>query len=333
MFATPEVSGGRLFAGSCAGRFMSFDPRSGKTLWSYDITADGEQTSFHGNMLLTDDLVVIGTDDGDGHVYAFEQETGKVRWKLPVARGVATDVQRDGDRLYVVTLEDELTCIDLESGKVVWTLQSEAEASPDFDMGSTPALDHNGRVFFGGRDGVVYALDSNDGRLIWKTPLSFQVSTSVLLHGGRLVVGTWDAELCLLNPETGETETVVTLDRSLKGPLVAVGELIIAYGPTWESELTAIDVSTGKAKWFSSPPAGERWSTPRPFVIEPWVLGGTTAGIVHAVALSDGKIVWSYPLDESRDWEDDAIRVFGLHDDTLYVGTTAGTLYALDRRR
>jgi len=54
--------------------------------WSYDIHQDGNQTSFHGNPLITDQLVLIGTDKscasgGIGHVYAFDRATGAVRWK------------------------------------------------------------------------------------------------------------------------------------------------------------------------------------------------------------------------------------------------------------
>ena len=41
--------------------------------WSYDIHQDGNQSSFHGNPLITDQLVLIGTDKscasgGIGHL-------------------------------------------------------------------------------------------------------------------------------------------------------------------------------------------------------------------------------------------------------------------------
>jgi len=82
----PTVAGDVLLIGSCAGTFYAFDKRSGKVRWSYDIHQDGNQTSFHGNPLITDQLVLIGTDNGCasggiGHVYAFDRATGAVRWK------------------------------------------------------------------------------------------------------------------------------------------------------------------------------------------------------------------------------------------------------------
>ena len=101
MFSTPTVVGERLYVGSCAGRFYCLDRKSGAEIWSYDITADGAQRSFHGDPLVAGELILVGTDgDGIGHVYAFEQSTGKVRWKHPVTHttergaGLPTDLVR-----------------------------------------------------------------------------------------------------------------------------------------------------------------------------------------------------------------------------------------------
>jgi outer membrane protein assembly factor BamB len=70
---------------------LRFDKRTGKVQWSYNIHQDGNQTSFHGNPLITDQLVLIGTDKscasgGIGHVYAFDRATGTVRWKYRTGR-------------------------------------------------------------------------------------------------------------------------------------------------------------------------------------------------------------------------------------------------------
>ncbi len=90
--------------------------------WQYDITKDGDQRQFHGDPLITDELVVVGTDGNIGHVYAFERYTGIVRWKYRVTeRGVASDIVRLGDSVYAVTLGNELLSLDIKSGKARWT--------------------------------------------------------------------------------------------------------------------------------------------------------------------------------------------------------------------
>ena len=75
MYSTPAVAGYLLFVASCNGRMRALDKRTGQVKWEYDITKDGDQHEFHGDPLITDELVVIGTDGKMGHVYAFEQST------------------------------------------------------------------------------------------------------------------------------------------------------------------------------------------------------------------------------------------------------------------
>lgn len=81
MFSVPAVAGDSVFVGSCSGVFYALNKTTGQLQWSYDITKDGKQISFHGNPLITGDLILIGTDrscepDGVGHVYAFDRRTG-----------------------------------------------------------------------------------------------------------------------------------------------------------------------------------------------------------------------------------------------------------------
>src|SRR5437867_11527002 len=96
--------------------------KTGQVKWAYDIRKDGQQSQFHGDPLVTDQSVIIGTDGKMGHVYAFERSTGTVRWKYKVnEQGVATDIARLGGEIYFVTLGNELVCLDSKSGKVNWS--------------------------------------------------------------------------------------------------------------------------------------------------------------------------------------------------------------------
>jgi outer membrane protein assembly factor BamB len=62
----------------------ALDKKNGQVKWEYDIRKDGEQSQFHGDPLVTDKLLVIGSDGKMGHVYAFDRVTGTVRWKYQV---------------------------------------------------------------------------------------------------------------------------------------------------------------------------------------------------------------------------------------------------------
>jgi len=47
-----------MFIGSCA-NFYAINKTTGQLQWSYDIRRDGNQQSFHGDPLVTNDLILI----------------------------------------------------------------------------------------------------------------------------------------------------------------------------------------------------------------------------------------------------------------------------------
>ncbi len=156
MFSTPTVAGDVLLIGSCAGTFYAFDKRTSKVRWSYNIHQDGNQTSFHGNPLITDQLVLIGTDKSCasgsiGHVYAFDRATGAVRWKYRTA-GTPTDIARIGSSTYAASFVDELIALNLADGNLRWKFAT-GTPNPDCALPSAPIVVGD-RVFYAGLWGL-----------------------------------------------------------------------------------------------------------------------------------------------------------------------------------
>ena len=111
--------------------------------WSYNIHQDGNQTSFHGNPLITDQLILIGTDkscasDGIGHLYAFDRITGAVRWKYRTA-GTPSDVARMGSTIYAASFLDELVALNLKDGSLRWKFAT-GTPNPDCQIASSPII-------------------------------------------------------------------------------------------------------------------------------------------------------------------------------------------------
>ena len=123
MFSSPAVASNLVFVDSCSGNFYAID--TGRIRCSYNIKRDGDQTSFHSDPLVTDDLILIGTDAGkQGHVYAFERATGKVRWKYPAPAGAGDDVGVASDIVYGVAQADELFCLNRRTAASVGRSQN-----------------------------------------------------------------------------------------------------------------------------------------------------------------------------------------------------------------
>ncbi len=168
MFSTPTVVGELLFIGSCAGNFYAINKTTGTVKWSYDIRKDGKQQSFHGDPLVTNDLILIGTDnscdpEGVGHVYAFERDTGKVRWKY-LSTSVPTDIVQLNSDVYFGSFQDNWSSVDLHTGDLKWSFSTGA-TNKDCDMPKAPVPDAD-RLFIVGLDGVIYSLDASSGRVL-----------------------------------------------------------------------------------------------------------------------------------------------------------------------
>jgi outer membrane protein assembly factor BamB len=293
----------------------ALDKAAGQVKWAYDIRKDGEQFSFHGDPLVTDDLVIIGTDGKIGHVYAFEKSTGVVRWKYKVEEyGVASDALRLGSNVYAVTLGDELLCLDLETGKPNWTFHG-GSRSKDFHWTSTPAVAGE-RIYFGGLDGIIYALDAHSGRLTWKKDLGGRVTTSVAVRGQDLYVGTAKRHIYRLDTDSGAILSDLATESEPRWNLkLADDSLFVFLG---DEILASLDLSLKKVRW--SVEASKEWTSARPYLWHGFVLAGNRRELVAFRSL-DGAREWSHQFPET-------IRGIGTSEEVLYVGSLKGPIFA-----
>jgi len=317
VFSTPTVVGDLLVVSSCNGMIRALDKETGQQKWDYDIRKDGEQSQFHGDPLVTDELVIIGTDGKIGHVYAFGRSTGVVRWKYRVNDwGVVSDVLRLKNNVYAVTLRNEVVCLDLEDGKMNWTFRSGySDQAMNFHWTSTPAISDN-RVYFGGLDGIVYALHAHSGKLIWKRDLAARVTTSVAVHGHDLYVGTAKRHLYRLDTGSGEVLSDFATESEPRWSLLIAGDSLIAF--VGDEVLTSLDLSLKKMLW--SEEASKEWTSARPYLWHGAVLAGNRRELV-AFRSSDGAREWSHQFPET-------VRGIGTSDQVLYVGTLKGPIFA-----
>jgi outer membrane protein assembly factor BamB len=318
-----------VFIGSCAGTFYAFDTETGQKRWSYDIHKDGDQTSFHGNSLGTDDSIIVGTDgQGIGHVYAFERATGKVLWKYSITRGVTgnygatTDIVRSGANAYVATIGDELICLDIKTGSLKWSFQS-GFARDKFSWSRRPAVIDN-RIFFGGIDGVLYALEPSTGSVVWKRDFGSRISTHLTSLGDDLYLGTASGHFYRLNQKTGAVVADFILPVTPVGVPIIAGDALLVFlnskgGDGGAEALACLDLSLTKIRWSQKDSGG--WSMTRALVWRGDVLAGNEAGEVLAFRLDDGTRQWAHLFKGT-------IRSIGGSGETLYIGTLSGTIYA-----
>lgn len=309
----------------------ALDRESGHVVWEYDTSRDGLQASFHGDPLIVENLLLIGTDGfSDDSIYALDKVTGKLRWKARVppgkfeALGVATDIQSLDGRVYATSLADEVMCLRLKDGGLIWSHTSDYRQR-EWIRNGTPAI-AGAVIVFGGLDGTAYALRRGDGKLLWKKHLGESIQTSACVVEGGVVLGTTDGKLHLLDAKTGMIKKQLNLNKKPSGPIVeAGGTLLVCAG--WlrrSSTLMCVDTSLSHITWKLESPEGSSWSTPRPYIYEEQVFLGNTRGLVFEYRVTDGWFVRSTRVGG-------VIRGIRLVDDVLYVGDQDGTVYAIKR--
>lgn len=324
MFSTPTVVGDLLFIGACAGTFYALNRTTGQVQWSYDIRKDGKQISFHGNPLVTGDLILIGTDhncdpEGVGHVYAFERESGRVRWKYRSA-SVPTDIVQLGSDVYFGSFQDRWSSVKLHTGGLNWSYSTDTP-NPDCTFVKSPVAAAN-RLFFTGLDGAVYSLDAASGRVIWRRKLTAAPSTSLVFWDKTLYVGTTDQHIYRLNPETGAVVAQLATEATPAGrPAFAADSLYIFLEnrPERAGHIISVDSKLAGVRWKQK--SSPDWASERPHMWKGFVIAGNCRGEVAAFRASDGAPQWKLNVMG-------CVRSIGSSGDGLFVGVQEGTVYA-----
>jgi outer membrane protein assembly factor BamB len=328
VFSTPTVVGDSLFIGSCAGSFYAINKTTGQVQWSYDIRKDGKQQSFHGDPLVTNDLILIGTDnscdpEGVGHVYAFERDTGKVRWKYR-STSVPTDIVQLNSNVYFGSFQDKWSSVNLQTEGLNWSFSTGAP-NKNCDAIKAPVTDEN-RLFIAGLDGVIYSLDATSGRVTWKRKLAAAPSTALALRDKTIYVGTTDQHVYRLNAETGTVISELALDAKPVGRLAFANDSLfmflenasepVGYTIAVDSKLTGV-----RWKQRSSPD----WASERPHLWKEYVVAGNCRGEIVAFRAADGESQWKLNIKG-------CIRSIGSSGNMLFAGVQEGTVYAFELR-
>ncbi len=92
----------------------------------------------------------------------------------------------------------------------------------------------NGVAYFGGGDGVVYALNASTGALLWSYATNAYLYSSPAVANGVVYIGSEDGNVYALNAITGaKLWSYYTNTVGWCSPAVANGVVYIACGDEW----------------------------------------------------------------------------------------------------
>ena len=298
---------------------------------------------------LTDDLVVVGSDDGS--LRGFDRATGAVRWTHPTGGPVSSSPVVDGGAAFVGSDDGSVHSVDVTTGAVRWVtpIGFEIVSSPaaangivvigadqlyaldaatgarrwavptDAEIISSPAIDDD-TVIIGSNAGTLYGVGLNDGVQRWSVDLGGPIQSSPRTLGGVAYVGTSDGRMHAVGVADGAEKWSVALGAAVKSSPAVTPERVVVG--TDGGRLVALDPTTGSITWTWQ---GSKQVDSSPAVGDGWVAVGSNDTSVHFIDLDDGTEVGRFttggPVLSSPRVGGDIVYV-GSHDDKVYALTT-----------
>ncbi len=295
LFITPVIAGdGAIYFGSADDNFYALNP-NGRLRWKWTM---GNIIDAAAALSPSQRSVTIGS--GDDYLYDFSTSAAKLSpAKRLIWRYHATATPSTGQ------------LVDWWEGDIAY--------GPD------------GNIYAGNTGGTVYSF-TPAGQLRWTYAAGDSVWTMPAFGaGGRTFWGSVDRYIFSLSPSGAEQWSTMTLGFVTSSP--AIGSDGTVYIGSFDSRLYALNPNTGSTKWsfgtndsiYASPAlgTGANGQTDAVYI-------ASTDGSVYKLSTS-GKLLWSYDTGEPiRSSPVLGAGPDGTPDQILYVGSSDGSLYAIN---
>lgn len=227
-------------------------------------------------------------------------------------------VVRDGTAY--LSFNDSIYAVQAADGSEDWRYTPGGDMATSFF--APVAIDDQGVLYAGSYDGGVFAIDSQDGSLVWQQDLSSgRIIGGPALAGDLLLVPSSDGNLYAVQRSGGQLVWTFTSERPLWAtPLVENDRIYLA---ALDHNIYELDLRDGSVIW-SQELDGAIADQPASF--DGLLISGTFGDKLNAMDESNGDVVWTVP---TSDW------VWGnptVGDGIAYFGDVSGGYYAVDQQ-
>ena len=274
---------------SFRGSIVALNEKNGAILWkTFDMPDNGGQVGGYSGGAIWQPPAIDPKRGtlfvGTGNNYTAPADVEACQNATPLANCVAAD-----------DFFDTALALDLKTGAIKWSkmLQSfdtwtvacilpggatnpncPVPVSPDFDLGgSGPNLLDN-IVGFGQKSGIYWALNPDNGNIVWSTPVGPGASLGGIEWGTAT--------------DTKRIYVAISNSDMLPYTLVPSGQKI-----TWGS-WSALDVATGKILWQTADPTPRSIDRGSVSVANGVMYAGANSGQMYALDTTTGKILWNF---------------------------------------
>jgi outer membrane protein assembly factor BamB len=303
-------------------------------------------------------IFVMGTKGGEEALWALAEQDGKTLWSVPLgARPVQGMPQAqdgpgctptvDGERLYVLSMAGELSCVQASDGKILWrrSLQKDFGAQAlTWSYRESPLVDGNKVLCTPGAPGAtVVAFDKLTGETIWKSavtgnPRPAYASAIAIDFGGQRQYVHFTAK-ALIGVAAADGKFLWQYTRVANGPGINCSTPIYhdghvlaasAYGAggAWlKLKKDAAGEFDAEEVWLSKKMQNQHGG----MIVHNGAVfganGGNEGGSLVCLELSSGKVLWDERDHPERKVTKGSIALAG---GRLYYRTESGTVLLLE---
>lgn len=241
------------------------------------------------------------------------------------------------NRVFAADRYGVVKAMDIDTGKELWSVNLSEKTG--FFSHNLPALLSGGvavadnRVYIGSEKAQVYALNGDDGSVVWQSKVAGEALSMPVVSDGLVLIHTGNGMLQALNQADGTLKWTVNLDmppltlRGESAPTPAFGAAIIGGD---NGRVSAVMLAQGQMIWqqrishISGSTEIDRLSDVNvsPIVLNNVVYALAYNGNLAAMELRSGQILWQREIGSVND-----IIVDGGH---IYVADQTGKVMALD---
>jgi len=222
IISTPATDGDHLFVGNQNGKMICLSLKKGKEKWTYQTGG-----AIFSSPATAAGMVVFGS--GDGTIYSLDTKAGKLKWKTKTGAAVLGAPLINGGAVYIGSSDHCFQKLDLQTGQVLWKfkgLDGPVVSTPllyegkiifgawdrnlyalDEKTGSlnwtwnngssirnySPAacipVAHDGVIYVVAPDRYISAINSTDGKTIWKNNYATVRESIGISADGKWVFG------------------------------------------------------------------------------------------------------------------------------------------------
>lgn len=260
------------------------------------------------------------------------QTVGKL-WSARVGKGEGRIGARQGPavsdgRVYAAAVEGGVRALDLQSGRSLWTYESELQLSGGPGVG-------DGLVVVGDLDGHVIALDAETGAERWRAKVSNEVIAAPAIGMGMVFVRSNDNRVTAFDAASGERRWFWNHDvpalsvRGNDAPLLGPGLIFVGND---DGTLSALSATDGRPLWEQ--PIGMQEGRTEldrmadvdgtPVLDGPVIFATSFKGSTVAIDGPSGRPMWA--SDKGGPGR------IGVASDSIVVTEASGSVFGLDKR-